>query len=318
MRAQSELTESLKTGEDSLASSFIADEVIADVSERPLRRWSTTLRGVISVACHTAILTSISVVIWIVYDDVIFQRKTLLITAISVSAFAYVIMLTEMITSQLFGFLASFHGNQTATEYIARVQSASPQVEWRATCYHYELPPLAALRSDRQPTTVTHSRLKSKVVTLKDSEVLEYSAWKDSTRNVSDLLHKPLIQIECSRVFIFQDEESKQRYLEQYVIFRERNRLRDEFMEHQEDFTIPGYEEKLLVRHGHSRSAEQEADGCDWSRLGRLLSRLLVSVVVSKWTLLLLAILLLSWPYRLIVNRLMGRVYVTFIKVITV
>ena len=35
-------------------------------------------------------------------------------------------------------------------------------------------------------------------------------------------------------MFLFKDATSKERYVDQYVAFRERNRQRDEFMEHDE------------------------------------------------------------------------------------
>lgn len=47
-------------------------------------------------------------------------------------------------------------------------------------------------------------------------------------------MHFIALQIECSKVFLFKTVESKERYVEQYMAFRERNRKQDEFMEHDE------------------------------------------------------------------------------------
>ena len=41
-------------------------------------------------------------------------------------------------------------------------------------------------------------------------------------------------QMECSKVFIFKDDDSRRVYMQQYAKFRDDNRSRDELMEHTE------------------------------------------------------------------------------------
>lgn len=60
------------------------------------------------------------------------------------------------------------------------------------------------------------------------------SILQENIRYRSVVITLIVFQLECSKVFIFKDEVSKAKYMEEYTAFRDRNRRRDEFMEHEE------------------------------------------------------------------------------------
>lgn len=84
-----------------------------------------------------------------------------------------------------------------------------------------------------------------------------------------------------------------------------------------QEFFIPGFREKLLCC--HQPTDEDELTSCQSCHCcSHWLMRCITGAIVNKWILLLFTLLLLTWPYRLIFSKLSSKVYITFIKEITV
>ncbi|KAK2167690.1 hypothetical protein LSH36_25g05013 [Paralvinella palmiformis] len=130
-------------------------------------------------------------------------------------------------------------------------------------------------------------RGKEKVITSDTTEAFQFNKWRDLTRDIKALFRLPVI-----RIFIFRDENTKEKYMRQYVAFREKCRTRDEFMEHEEVFSIPGYRDRLLLCSDIQRRPFWLRESVFW----------------------VFTFLLLTWPYRIFVSRRSTQVYVVFIK----
>ena len=165
------------------------------------RRWtSSTVRVVVSIGAHVSFMVCLVIVLWTLLWGLCQTQPNkdyFLLIASIVGVLAYTAILVEAATSPVFAFIKTFVRNMTAEEYIERVQDARPLVRWHATCYHYEVK--SHVRFHHQHSGVHqqahHRRSRQKVVTLRDTEAFKFSDWKDVTRDVRGLLHKPLIQV---------------------------------------------------------------------------------------------------------------------------
>ena len=70
-------------------------------------------------------------------------------------------------------------------------------MRWQAECYHYEYTDEADMNAEHG---IQSSRIHSKqrVVTGHDKETFHFTSWRDYTRDIKDLIRKPVIQVKTS------------------------------------------------------------------------------------------------------------------------
>ena len=167
----------------------------------------TIVRTTLSVAAHICFLVCLTIVIWAgawrveqsshLHHEHDISLHQYMLAASIVGVLSYAMIVLEAVTSTVYSFLKSYVSDITAEEYIERVQDARPLVRWHATCYHYEIKSEARFHHEQQRGNLSgQNRSKEKIVTLRDTEAFKFSDWKDVTRDVTGLLHRPLIQVQ--------------------------------------------------------------------------------------------------------------------------
>lgn len=173
------------------------DNILFHIGEQGQRRWSFAFRLITSLTSHFCILVCLWLIFWSMLSIKDEDRKQYLLSSTTACAVGYIIIFTEVLTSDTFSFLNVFHGEETGEEYIHRVCEAHPLVHWHAVCYHYEMGQHGIYNFTMSNMNI-HDKIKRKIVSLRDTGVLDYTNWQDVTRDMSEMLRKPLLRVKVS------------------------------------------------------------------------------------------------------------------------
>lgn len=252
---------------------------------------------VFSVFAHVGLLACLVAAIWILIQHNSLDETFLLIPAFCAIAF-YVTILLEANTCETHGALRRLDLSQSAENYIDAVRKAAPLVQWTVRAYHYEHEEDGPTSDDkRQRCPAGLHRLTTRgrhrmTVSFRQNCTFQFASWRDATVNMTGVFLTPVIRMECSKVFIFKDDDSRRVYMQQYAKFRDDNRSRDELMEHTECLVVPGFLERLTLYRDDGQRLWWMTPSWFW----------------------LCTLMLLTWPYRWIFTRRSCSVYVIFVK----
>ncbi|KAI0220605.1 hypothetical protein LSAT2_027891 [Lamellibrachia satsuma] len=254
----------------------------------------------LSIFAHFGLLVCLLAAIWMLIQHKSLDETFLLIPAFSAIAF-YVTILLEANTCETHGALRRLDLSQSAENYIEAVRKAAPLVQWTAHAYHYDhedglLDGRTGDNKRRRCPAGLH-RLTTRgrhrrTVSFRQNRIFQFATWQDATVNMAGVFLTPVIRMECSKVFIFKDDDSRCVYMQQYAKFRDDNRSRDELMDHTECLIISGFRERLTLYRDVSQRLWWMTPSWFW----------------------LSTLMLLTWPYRWLFTRRSCSVYVIFVK----
>ncbi len=149
-------------------------------------------RTTFSVVGHFAFLICIGLIIWSRQHhdqpEDLEQQPNYYIYYVIASIFAasiYIGLIVEAAGSETCKFLKHVTRDSTPEEYIESIRNTAPTVRWEALCYHYD--------------KVSHGQqglaTKEKVITCRESELCEFSEWRDLTRDIKGLFDMEIIRV---------------------------------------------------------------------------------------------------------------------------
>ncbi|XP_048576858.1 uncharacterized protein LOC5521493 [Nematostella vectensis] len=171
----------------------------------------------------------------------------LLVMAIVMVCVAPVIFLLESLCSHERSYITNIMKDETAWDYIKRMQQVAPVINMVVECYHYETRTRVVYYTDangnQQSRTETY---QEKVTTFIDTDTFDYGSWLDVSKNeMPELSSVELTRLKIDPVVEFGDVETAQSFDTQREEMIERNRHRDVYQDFSYSRDIPGLEKRI-------------------------------------------------------------------------
>ena len=119
-----------------------------------------------------------------------------------------------------------------------------------------------------------------------------FDRWEDQTTVPFEIENSFIVVLACKKSFQFANEYSKQMFINQSCAFQARNRHRDKHMDYENELELDGFVDKMTAVTVLSKKNWWIKAGWYW----------------------ICSILLLSWPYRLILKRNCCFTSINFVK----
>ncbi|XP_065671951.1 uncharacterized protein LOC136089788 [Hydra vulgaris] len=191
---------------------------------------------------------------------------TINITAGSLISFYYLYILLEAQGCREKKYLANTYNNDEADSCLRRIYESDPEIVLKVECYHYEI------RDENE-----HRR---QVTTYTESTKFMYKRCRDvSVRNEIPSVQKRVTRIKLSKVITFSDNQTCEKFSKLKSNLIEKNKEKDVYIICNEEIVIPGFKARLT-----SLNKKRPF----W---------------MNKLSFQLAHFLLLSWPYRWLLNR---------------
>lgn len=208
----------------------------------------------------------------------------------------YIFYIIEVFCSSTFRSLINKKDDSSLREYIASIKKTRPEIQFSGQCSHTEMDDSSESDSS-DDDGILPALISSTVVTLKPTESFRYSICNDESEEFPEQIYKyQFLEIEFDKCFKLANRESELAYQDQYNTFIENNQKRDMEFKHESNLILDNFKQNMMANNSSKHSSG--------AKIGTFL---FVSLV-----------LLMSWPYRLWMERFYYRGKYTFTKVLTV
>eukprot|EP01084_Bolivina_argentea_P261463 441857_1 len=137
--------------------------------------------------------------------------------------------------------------NEGAEQFVERIKTQPAEIWWRVACYHFETRRKSRQVTDSNGNTRTEwETYQEKVYTWRAKDQYRYNICIDVSGQLLGLNEYNLTKLKLRKTYGFVDSNSQQQYILQRRTFRMMN-WRDMHQEFYEEFTIPGYVDRILA-----------------------------------------------------------------------
>lgn len=177
-------------------------------------------------------------------------------------------------------------------QYVQRLRDATPAVYFHVECFHYE----KKQGSDIRPDTIGWEKKvpeQQKVVSRAHKEQFHVTRSFDTTAPLTFLEHGTVTKVYLKKGFTFIDAAAEARFQYEYARFKEANKY-DVHQTFSTSIDIPEFEKRMLC-------LGNGADPPWW---------------LNSWAFAVFSLMTLSFPYRFLVDRNVGRTSLRITKAV--
>lgn len=239
------------------------------------------------MCCAFVTLLVIASVSFLLCAQLLHWREITRIASYVLFGLTYVVYLAESFNAGTLGYLKNFNPNENLVAHIERIRSNPLKIKFHCLCFYEETETRTVTETYRdafghESTRKHEEEDTDDVITYRGEEEFLFDSWEDLSPGLSSyVMHHPVVRIDFSHVLTFADTYSENYFRSEWEAFKEENRPRD-----------------TLFRAWQTREIKDF--------LPRMFS--LIAGNKTPWFLrthvvVLTTIFLLSWPYRLFVDR---------------
>jgi len=176
-----------------------------------------------------------------------FSSNDTLGAALGITGVVIVIYWIECCCAGTGKYLRNVLQNEGAAQFVERIKGQPAEIWWSVRCYHWETRRRQKRVTDKDGNTRTEwETYQEKVYTWSAREQYTYSTCIDVSGQLLGLDVYNLTKLKLSKTYGFADEDTRRDYVHRRRTFRMMN-WRDMHQEFHEEFTIPGYVDRILA-----------------------------------------------------------------------
>jgi len=192
---------------------------------------------------------------------------------LAASLVLYGMYITEVFMSPSMKLLCLIPGSPNLLEFMKRVAMSPPMIHFNVSCWHFEP------RKDSRSVEV--GQYPYRVTSFTQDQIFKYNSWKDGGVDILQPASEAnkVVLVDVAKTLHYIDYDTEQTAKDQSQQFQDGNRWRDDFLDFRVDLTIPNIPDRVVCFLGQHPAG--------W---------------MNVWCYIAFSILLLSWPYRILLD----------------